>query len=148
MTRSAFLRRLAATIGAAAVLGSGLVAAQPASTSLGQVRLSRPVMVGGQKLAAGTYALRLTGDKGKAVVGQTTDESQWVEFVQGKEVKGRELATVLSTAAAKKVVKGGKLPASGAASAELLKGGDYIRVWVSRSGTHYLLHLAVASTSF
>ena len=143
MTRSTFLK-LVTTLGAAAVFGPALLAAQPSSPALGQVRLSRAVMAGGEKLPAGTYTLRLTGEKGRPVVGQTTDESQWVELVQGKDVKGRELATVLATAAAKKVVKAGKLPASGAASAELLKGGDYIRVWVTRGSTHYLLHLAVA----
>jgi hypothetical protein len=131
---------------AAAALSGGPVAlvAQQKPAALGQVRIGRAVQANGQPLAAGTYTLRLTGEQGRPVVGQTPAESQWVEFVQGSEVKGRELATVLSAAEAKKLVKGGKLPASGSASAELLRGGDYIRVWMTRGGSHYLLHLAVA----
>jgi hypothetical protein len=26
----------------------------------------------------------------------------------------------------------------------LLKGNDYLRVWINSAGTHYLVHLAVA----
>lgn len=145
MTRFSLVVRwgIAAMVAAAVAGAATTLAAQKAGPSLGQVRIAKAVKANGQPLAAGTYTLRLTGDQGRPVVGQTPDESQWVEFVQGTEVKGRELATVLSAAEAKKVVKGGKLPASGAASAELLRGGDYIRVWATRGGSHYLLHLAV-----
>jgi len=124
-------------------MGGAIVGAQQkASPALGQVRIAKAVTANGQKLAAGTYTLRLTGDQGKPVVGQTPEESQWVEFVQGTEVKGRELATVLSSADAKKLFKSPKAPESGA-SAELLKGGDYIRVRVTKGDRHYLVHLAV-----
>ena len=141
MTRFTWLRQLGAVAVAAALMGGGAVASQGAGTALGQIHLSKAVMAGGQRLPAGTYTVRLTGERGRPVVGQTLEESQWVEFLQGKEVKARELATVLAPAEAKKVVKSGK-PASGA---ELLRGGDYIRVWISKAGTQYLVHLAIAS---
>ena len=144
MTRSWHLIRFATAAVAAGVVSGGAVAAQATSPSLGRVQIARAVTANGQRLAAGSYAVRLTGDKGKPVVGQTTDASQWVEFVQGGQVKGRELATVLTPAEAKVVAKGGARPAAGGASAVLLKGGDYIRVWINRAGTHYLLHLSVA----
>jgi hypothetical protein len=144
MARFRFLIRFAAAAVTAGVLGAGTLAAQATSPSLGRVRVARDVIANGQRLPAGSYTVRLTGDKGKPVVGQTTEASQWVEFVQGDQVKGRELATVLTAADAKAVAKGGARPAAGGASAVLLKGGDYIRVWINRAGTHYLLHLSVA----
>lgn len=143
MTRLRFLIRFAAAA-VAAVVTVGTLAAQTSGPALGRVRVARDVIANGQRLAAGSYSVRLTGDKGKPVVGQTTEASQWVEFVQGDQVKGRELATVLTAADAKTVAKGGARPAAGGASAVLLKGGDYIRVWINRAGTNYLLHLSVS----
>ncbi len=146
MTRTRFLVGLGAMIAASAALARPVLVAQ-ATPSLGEVQVGRAVMANGQRLPAGTYTLRLTGERGRPVVGQATEESQWVEFRQGAAVRGRELATVLTSAEAKKVVKAGGLPAPGTTSAELLKGGDYLRVWINRGGTHYLLHLAVAPRS-
>ena len=147
MTRSGFLMRTGAALVAVALIGgSSPVRAQQKPATLGEVRIAKAVMANGQRLAAGTYTVRLTGDQPKPVVGQTPDESQWVEFVQGKETKGRELATALSSPDAKKIAKTVKVPAAGSASVELLKGGDYIRVVVARGGTYYLVHLPVAAS--
>jgi hypothetical protein len=146
MTRTSLLKQMTAAVAAAAVLGlvAGLQAQQqPKTGSLGSVKIAKDVMANGQRLAAGTYTVRLTGEQGKSVVGQTPEESQWVEFVQGTEVKGREVAIALSSPEAKKVLKSG--PSEGGASAELLRGGDYIRVRLSRAGTRYLVHLPVAT---
>lgn len=144
MTRTTLLKRMSAAVAAALVLSLAVALQaqqQPKTGALGSVKIGKDVMANGQRLAAGTYTVRLTGEQGKAVVGQTPDESQWVEFVQGQDVKGREVAIALSSPDAKKVLK--SVPADGA-GAELLKGGDYIRVRVSRAGTRYLVHLPVA----
>ena len=34
-------------------------------------------------------------------------------------------------------------PASGGSKVEMLKGGDYLRVWINKGGNHYLIHLPV-----
>ena len=34
-------------------------------------------------------------------------------------------------------------PAANGAKVEMLKGGDYVRVWINKGGNHYLLHLPV-----
>lgn len=144
MTRSKLLKRMSGAVAGALVLSLTMALQaqqQPKAGALGSVKIGKDVMANGQRLAAGTYTVRLTGEQGKAVVGQTPDESQWVEFVQGQDVKGREVAIALSSPDAKKVLK--SVPADGA-GAELLKGGDYIRVRVSRAGTRYLVHLPVA----
>ena len=151
MTGTRLLKQMGAALVAAGVLSVAIgVQAQQApppkaGTSLGQVKIAKDVIANGQPLPAGTYTLRLTGDPAKPVVGQTPAESQWVEFVQGQDVKGKELATVLSPADAQKIVRSGKAPESGSAAVETLKGGDYVRVRAVRSGQHYLVHLAVKS---
>ena len=98
-------------------------------------------MADGKPLAAGTYSLRVSDEMPAKVVGQTLDESRWIEFLQGGQVKGRELATVLSKDALKDLTRKSAAPAAGTAKVQLLKGGDYYRVWVNASGTHYLIHL-------
>ena len=120
------------------------IAAQGTGTaqSLGTVRLSRAVKANGETLAAGTYTVRLTTESPKPAVGQTQAEMRWVEFVQGGQVRGREVATVLTPAELQKVQES-KAPASGSAKVEMLKGTEYLRVWINRGGTHYLVHLAV-----
>jgi hypothetical protein len=124
------------------------VAAQTAKPlALGSARLGKAVMADGKSLAAGTYMLRVSDEKPAAVVGQTADESRWVEFLQGGTVKGRELATVLSKDAMKEMAqKAGRsgVPAAGTVKVEQLKGDDYIRIWANKVGMQYLIHLSIA----
>lgn len=141
MTRRSVLSMVAAGVMAMVVLTQTGVAAQSATT-LGTVRLSRAVMADGKALAAGSYSLRVSADAVSTPVGQASDNVKWIEFVQGGEVKGRELASVVPSAEVKQVVKGTG-PAAGSAKVELLKGGEYLRVWANRGGSHYLVHLVV-----
>lgn len=117
--------------------------ASMAAMSLGSVNISRNVTADGKPLAAGTYTLRVSDDKVAAVVGQTADESRWVEFLQGTTVKGREMATVLTKDALKSMTREDKSAAPGSAKVEMLKGNDYMRVWVNHMGVQYLIHLSV-----
>lgn len=109
---------------------------------LGTVRLPQAVTANGQTLAAGTYQVRLTTETPPPVVGQTVTETRWVEFMRGSTVAGRELATVLT---AQEMATVADMPRRGAAvRVEMLKGGDYLRVWVTHSGQHVLIHLPVS----
>jgi hypothetical protein len=112
----------------------------PAATSLGSVTLSRKVTADGQPLAAGTYQVRLTADSPKPGVGQTPESERYVEFVRGGKVVAREVATVISDADAASIVKGPK-PARGGVRVDMLKGNDYVRVWINRGGNNYIIHL-------
>jgi hypothetical protein len=140
MTRRALLSMLAGAMALMAWMPASL-AAQTATT-LGTVRLSRGVMADGKALPAGSYSLRVSADPVATVVGQGGDKAKWVEFVQGGQVKGRELASVIPSAEVKQVVKGAS-PAAGGVKVELLKGAEYIRIWANRGGNHYLVHLVV-----
>ena len=113
--------------------------------ALGTFHLNRAVMVDGKKLAAGTYQLRLTMDHPKAATGESSESEQFVEILKGNTVVARDVATVVSKADIASIGKGDPAPAPGSAKVEMLKGDDYIRVWVNKDGTHYLLHFPVSA---
>jgi hypothetical protein len=113
--------------------------------ALGTVRIGRRVMADGKPLSAGTYRLRLTAQEASPrAAGQAPELSRWVEFLQGNQVKGREVASIVPGSDIRQVAKGA-VPAPGSAKVELLKGNEYLRIWINRGGTHYLIHLPVAS---
>ena len=77
------------------------------------------------------------------MVGQSPDAERYVEFVRGGKVVGREVATVVSDADMKPILESQKPPRNGA-KVEILKGDDYVRVWINRGGTNYIIHLPVS----
>jgi hypothetical protein len=131
---------------AALVLGGSLVFAASASAQggqpLGSIEVTRGVLADGQPLAAGTYTLRASPEVPTPVVGETPSQSRWVEFVRDGKVVGKELAIVLTNAEIMTVVSEPG-PEPGTSKTELLKGGDYLRIWVKHGGLNYLLHLVV-----
>ena len=137
------LGRLFATAAAVLLLSQGAIAVQDKPQSLGSVRLAKAVKANGETLPAGTYTVRLTGESPSAVVGQTPAEARWIEFVQGSKVVGREVATVLTPDELKKIAEDNP-PGTNSAKAQMLKGNEYLRVWINRAGTHYLVHLPVS----
>ncbi len=131
---------------AALGVSAGLVSAQTApaaGTVLGTVNLPQRVMANGQTLAAGTYQVRLSGEMPKPAIGQAPEASRYVEFVRSGEVAGREVATVVSAADVGSIAKGPR-PGNGSSRIELLRGGDYLRVWINQGGTNYIIHMPPA----
>ncbi|PYR02006.1 MAG: hypothetical protein DMF97_05950 [Acidobacteria bacterium] len=111
---------------------------------LGSVHLGKGVKADGKPLAAGTYQLKLTAQTASPEAkGQTPSSERWVEFVQRGQVKGREVVTIVPQSEIDKVQKDAP-PRANASKVEMLKGGDYVRVWINRGGNHYLLHLPTA----
>lgn len=109
--------------------------------ALGSVRVSKAVKADGKPLAAGTYQVRLTPQAATpSATGQTPE--RWVEFVKGKTVMGREVVTIVPQSEIAQVKKGAP-PAANRAKVELLKGGDYLRLWINHGGNHYLVHFPV-----
>ena len=126
------------SVAAAAARQAGVPAGE---TGLGTVSLPRQVLADGQQLTAGTYDLRLTTDQAQPETpGQLASLNRWVEFVQADEVRGREVASIIP-ADEIGVVAGSTPPGPGVALVQMLKGNDYLRIWINRDGTHYLLHL-------
>lgn len=143
--KSALLSLVALT--ASALLTIAPVAAQVQSQvqkALGTARIPAGVVANGQPLPAGTYSVRLSTDPVTPVVGQGADAAKWVEFVQAGQVKGKELASVVSPADVKAVAKRTP-PAPGAGMVQTLNGADYVRVWFNSGGSQYLVHLTRAA---
>jgi len=138
MKRLVFVGALVGALAAATVF------AQSGNMALGTVHLAKKVMADGKPLAAGTYQVRLTSDEPKPGVGQSPDGEKWVEFLRGGKVAGREVATVISSADIGKIAKG-KKPGANSSSVEMLKGGDYYRVWINKGGNNYLINLPTGS---
>lgn len=120
-------------------------AAPTGELALGSVRLPRAVVADGKPLPAGTYQVRLTAQEAKPeAVGTTEALERWVEFVQKGNVRGREVVSIVPGAEAKLVAKDAP-PASGGSKVQILRGNEYMRVWINRGGNHYLIHLPVGS---
>jgi hypothetical protein len=137
------MKRLVLVAALASMMAAGSAYAQGANNSLGSVTLGKKVMADGKPLPAGTYQVRLTTDTPKPGVGQAPDAEKYVEFMKGGKVVGREVATVVSAEDISKIAKG-KKPARNSASVELLKGGDYYRVWINHGGTNYIINMPPA----
>jgi hypothetical protein len=118
--------------------------AAKAGTSLGSITLNHKVMADGQPLAAGTYQVRLTDDRPAPAVGESPDSERYVEFLRGGKVVGRALATVVPQSEIGQITKGPK-PANNGSRVEMLKGNDYVRVWINRAGQNYLIHMPPAA---
>lgn len=142
----------------ASVMLVGSAAAQTQTTgevpagevALGSVTLPRAVTADGKPLAKGTYTVRLTAQNATAPApGASPNLERWVEFVQGGQVKGREVVSIVPAGEVKDLMPGpeGGKAVMNAAKVELLKGNDYLRVWINRRGVNYLIHLPAGATT-
>jgi hypothetical protein len=114
------------------------------ATSLGSVRITRAVKANGERLAPGTYTVRLTEEQARPEAkGQDPAKERWVEFVQGNQVKGREVVSIVPESDIPQVSEGKRVP-RGSARVEMLKDNEYLRVWINRGGNNYLIHLPPA----
>ncbi len=126
-------------------------AAAPAAPTgdlpLGSVRLTKAVTADGKPLPAGTYQLRLTAQEAKPdAVGASKNIERWVEFVQNGSVKGREVVSIVPQAEVKVVAKDSP-PAAGGSKVQMLRGNEYLRVWINKAGNHYLIHLPTGTAT-
>lgn len=112
-------------------------------SALGSVTLTRKVLADGQPLAAGTYQVRLSSEAVKPAVGESPDAERYVEFVRAGKVAGREVATVIPSSDMS-TMKYGRPPVN-SSKVDLLKGGDYLRVWINRGNNNYLIHLPTSA---
>ena len=145
---TAFAQTGSKPAGAARETGEGHSAPTPTvptgDMALGLVRLAKGVKADGKALAAGTYQVRLTAQQATPdAKGETPSLERWVEFVQKGQVKGREVVTIVPQSEIALVQKDAP-PHANAAKVEMLKGGNYMRLWINKGGNHYLVHFPVA----
>jgi hypothetical protein len=143
MMKHVFLMGVLATL--VGLAGATPLAAQAAGAkALGSVTITRKVLADGQPLAAGTYMVRLTDEMPAAAVGESSGSERWVEFVQSGKVKGREVASVVPDTEIAQIAEGRDKPTRGGHRVVMLKGNDFLRVWINRDGYNYLIHLPPA----
>lgn len=109
-------------------------------SNLGTVTLTHKVIANGQPLAAGTYLVRLSNDEPQAATGESPNAEKWVEFVRGGKVAGKEVASVIGPDDIGKIAKGPR-PKTNGSRVDVLKGGDYVRVWINKGGQNYLINM-------
>ena len=143
----------------ASVMLVGSAAAQTQTTgevpagevALGSVTIPRAVTADGKPLAKGTYQVRLTSQNATAPApGASPNLERWVEFTQGGQVKGREVVSIVPGGEVKDLMpgpEGVKPVGANAARVDVLKGNEYVRVWINRRGVNYLIHLPASATS-
>jgi hypothetical protein len=113
------------------------------SVNLGAVRIPRAVKGDGQPLPAGTYQVRVTETPASPQApGQTPQYERWAEFMRNGKTVAREVVTIVPASDIKQVAEQTP-PPSGGYRAEVLKGGDYLRLWINRGGNHYLIHFNI-----
>lgn len=118
--------------------------------SLGSVTIPRAVTADGKPLPRGTYQVRLTPQAAEpAAKGASPNLERWVEFLQRGQVKGREVVSIVPNSEMKDLMAGpeGGKAANNSARVELLKGNEYLRIWINRRGVNYLIHLPASTTS-
>ena len=125
--------------------------AAPAAPSgelvLGTVHLAKATKADGKALPAGTYQVRLTAQEAKPdAKGASENIERWVEFVQRGTVKGREVVSIVPQNEVKNVVKDAP-PRAGMSKVQLLKGNDYMRIWINKGGNHYLIYFPTGGTA-
>jgi len=121
-----------------------MATADATARALGTVRLPRSVKANGEVLRAGRYQVRITEEVAKPPApGTEPTLERWAEFLQGGEVRGREVVSIVPESEMAKIAESKRVPAGGS-RVEMLKGNDYLRVWINRGGTHYLIHMPPA----
>jgi len=112
-------------------------------TVLARVTIPQDVLANGQPLSAGKYEVRLTDEWAEPLREGAAQGTQWVEFYANGRLSGREAALVIPANEIGAV--SAWRPAPGATRVDVLKDGDFVRVWTNRDGTNYLIYLPVAA---
>jgi len=109
---------------------------------LGTVTIPANVKANDQPLAKGTYQVRLSSEEVKPAPGTDPNSERWVEFVQRGQVKGKEIASVMPNSEVQRLGEDRQAPPPpGKPRVQLLKEKQYYRVWLSKGGNSYLIHL-------
>ena len=116
----------------------------PDTPVLGTIQLTQPALADGKPLTAGTYQVRLTTEHPAPAPGQSEKAACWVEFLRQGVVAGREIASVIPPEEIDAIAEGPR-PMPNTARVDVLKGGEYVRIWINHTNTNYIVNLPVAA---
>jgi len=103
------------------------------------VQISQQVMVDGKPLPAGTYEIWVTNERPDVDAGAPSDAQRVVELAQNGQVIARTIAEVFPRGSRQEVGTSGTTGAV-RARAEMLRGGEFLRVSFNDADGRYLLH--------
>lgn len=115
----------------------------PPDTILAVVDLPFAVWAFETILPAGEYGIRHVEAPPRFEEGRTVCGSCWMEFLERDVVRGREQATIIGKDEAAMLFKGPRPPDDGA-RLDVLDGGAYVRIWINRGRTDYVISLFAA----
>ena len=142
-------------VAAARDIGSSLAALAAASNDVAEDAVTRAVRgafdlprrayVNGQPLEPGPYRVRLTDEAAPVVDEEPSTTTRWIEFLHETEgvVAGRGLAIVISDSEIDALAKS-SVPRNQVRLDEL-QSGEYIRLWLNRGGSNYLVHMPTSA---
>jgi hypothetical protein len=104
------------------------------------VTISQSVMVDGKPLPAGTYQLWVTDERPNVGAGAPSDGQRVVEIAQKDQVIARTVAEVFPSGRRETVGTSGRTGAT-RARAEMLRGGEFLRVSFTDAEGRFLIHL-------
>jgi hypothetical protein len=104
------------------------------------VTISQQVMIDGKPLAPGTYEIWVTDERPDVGAGAPSDGQRVVEFAQNNQAVARTIAEVFPSRAREAVGTSGNAGTS-RASAQMLRGGEFLRVSFSDAEGRFLIHL-------
>ena len=104
------------------------------------VTLSQQVMVDGKPLPAGTYQIWVTDERPDVGAGAPSDAQRVVEFAKDNQVVARTVAELFPRRGREAVGTSGNSGTS-RASAQMLRGGEFVRVSFSDADGRFLIHL-------
>ena len=107
--------------------------------------LSRRAYATGQPLEPGPYRVGLTDELAPIVDQEPPTTTRWVEFLHKEDgaIAGRALTIVVPDSEIEEIAVDW-VPRNQVRVDELL-GGDYVRVWLNRSGSSYLVHMPTSA---
>ena len=140
---------------AARGIGSSLAAMATAEVEVAEDVVMRAVRGGfdlprrayatGEPIEPGPYRVRLTDESAPVVDTELPSTTRWVEFLHEQEgtVAGRALATVVPDSEIDDIAVDW-VPRNQVRVNDLL-GGEYVRVWLNRGGSNYLVHMPTSA---
>jgi len=106
------------------------------------VRITQPVLAGGQPLAPGSYELVVTDEHPATPTGIPSEAQQSVEFVRDGMVVARDIAEVFPRA--ERAVGTSSASGSPRAVVEKLKADNFLRIAVNGANARYLVYLPIS----
>jgi hypothetical protein len=104
------------------------------------VTINQQVMVDGTPLPAGTYQIWVTNERPEVGAGAPSDAQRVVEFAQNDKVVARTVAEVFPARSRDAVGTSGNTGTM-RARAEMLRGGEFLRVSFTDAEGRFLIHL-------